>query len=132
MSKTNEEKRVALIKEGVDIANGYTTTTQEAHNPHDNVIVVYDENIKEAVAAITNNVLSSSKQKLDNWISVDDRLPPIGIRVLCQINNSMRSENTNMIVIDYLEKSDNTHEFVHNYKHNYKKWRLIPSPPEAK
>jgi hypothetical protein len=67
------------------------------------------------------------------WVSVEDRLPPVGIEVLCVINGTMGNEKTNMIVIDNTSNTDiGVIEFVKNYSHNYTYWRMLPQPIKTK
>lgn len=73
--------RDKLIEEAIEIAKGYTTTTQEAHNPHDNVIVIYDEDIKGAVEAIADKILDrpssegGGSETTGGWVECSERLP---------------------------------------------------------
>ena len=64
------------------------------------------------------------------WISVLERLPEVGVDVLC-----LRNDEPGKMVVDYLERrsvSDgNGVQFVKNYIHNYSHWQPLPEAPDA-
>ena len=65
------------------------------------------------------------------WIPVTERLPEVGVDVLCLWNDGSK-----MMVVDYLEQrsvSDGAGvQFVKNYIHNYSHWQPLPEPPMTK
>ena len=65
---------------------------------------------------------------MDNWISVEDKLPEKGELVLfCDSKNTICRDRQ-----IYLDLLDNRNEAVYNYLHNYTHWQPLPSPPKEK
>jgi len=88
----------------------------------------YAKDQEDAFVAQTH--LSRADAVEDDWIAVSDKLPEIGVDVLCIWN-----EGSEMMVVDYLERrsvSDaNCVQFVKNYTHNYSHWQPLPKPPKG-
>ena len=63
---------------------------------------------------------------MNNWISVDDRLPPVGEYVLWVDGNKTMSPYLPQQHIDRIDKRG---ECLVNYLYNYTRWQPLPPPP---
>ena len=93
--------------------------------------------------AITRGGMAEAERYLDyltpaakvpiptGWIPVTERLPEVGVDVLCLWNDESK-----MMVVDALEQrsvSDGAGvQFVKNYIHNYSHWQPLPEPPKGR
>lgn len=72
----------------------------------------------------------------NNWMSVKDRLPPVGLKCLWWSNDRLMSEvgysscHIDMIVENSRSDGGGV-QCVKNYLHNYTHWMYLPSAPDS-
>lgn len=73
--------------------------------------------------------ITELEAQLPKWISVEDRLPPVGLWVLWLDGDKTMTPHNAQCHIDKINKRG---ECLVNYTHNYTHWMPLPQPPKEK